>query len=281
MGSFSAAANSLGLTQPGISRQIQQLEREVGVTLVDREQRPVLLTQAGREFLASAEMVVNELEAAMQRIAAVGGRLAGTFYVAASTIPGEYLVPGLLARFTSLYPLVRPSLVITDSTGVAEEVLAKRAQVGFLGARLESRRLKLIPFSEDEIVLVAPENHHFAGRRSIALNDLEGYPFVEREGGSGTLESLKRLLEQQGLRLPEHRVAMVAGTSQAQLAAIEAGVGIGFVSSLVLSSRAQSRVVRVGINGVELKRTLYLAHENAHLSPITGAFVQFAAEYGA
>ncbi|MCL5265317.1 MAG: LysR family transcriptional regulator [Chloroflexi bacterium] len=278
LGSFSAAAQALGTTQPAVSRQIKQLERELGFELIDREQRPVALTLAGREFVSCAETVVSQLETVVERLAARSNDLKGSILVAASTIPGEFLVPGLLAQFTALHPQVRPSLVITDSAGVAEELLSQRAEVGFLGAPLAYPRLCLTPFTEDDLVLIVPAEHPFAQKGTIGLADLAGQPFVEREGGSGTLESLKRLLAQQGMRLPEHRVAMVAGTSQTLLAAIGAGVGIGFVSSLALDSRTRSKVAVVEIDGIKLKRTLYLAHEHGHLSAIAQAFVKFVME---
>ncbi len=272
-GSFSTAARLLGRAQPNVSRQLQQLERELGFDLLDREQRPVTLTPGGREFLACAETVVRELDATVGWLR--GGELSGTLGVAASTIPGEFLVPQLLAGFAGRHSRVRPSLLITDSAGVAEELLARRVEVGFLGAKLAHRDLRLTPFSEDEIVLAVPAGHPFAEKGSIALAELAGQPLVEREGGSGTLGSLKRLLADQGLRMPEHRVAMLAGSSQTQLAAIEAGVGVGFVSSLAVESRPRDRVCTMRIEGATLNRPLYVAHERAPLSPIAQAFVRF------
>lgn len=276
--SFSLAAQALGLTQAGVSRQVRQMERELGFDLIGREQRPVTLTRAGREFLSCAERVLDDLESTIQTIKVGSKQLAGPINIAASTIPGEFLAPDLLARFTARYPGVRPSLIITDSAGVVDELLARRADIGFLGAALAHPKLRLVPFAEDEIILVVPAGHPLAGKGTIPLDALAGQPFVEREGGSGTLESLKRLLAQHGLALPEHQVAMIAGTSQTQLAAIEAGAGLGFVSNLALASRLHPRVVRVEIDGLRFKRTLYMAYENASLSAVGQAFIGFVTE---
>lgn len=278
-GSFSAAARALGLTQPAISRQLKQLERGLGVALVDREQRPVALTPAGKDFLPCAEMIMKQLEVAIQQLAVAGSAPAGPVVVAASTIPGEYLVPGILARFSMLFSHVRPDLIITDSAGVVEALLSGKAEIGFLGAPMVNRRLHLIPFTEDEIVLMIPADHPFAEKRAVPLADLAGQSFVERSGGSGTLESLRRILAQHGQLLPQHRVVMIAGTSQAQLAAIEAGVGLGFVSKLALANRSLPRVVAVEIEGMELRRTLYLAYGRAPLSSAAQALVDFVIEY--
>ncbi|TAK30431.1 MAG: LysR family transcriptional regulator [Chloroflexota bacterium] len=276
LGSFSAAALALGLTQPGISRQVKQLEIELGFALINREQRPVTLTSAGEELISCVESMLGELDSTIQRLRAGESELAGPIRVAASTIPGEFLVPGLLAAFTARHPRVCPSLVVTDSAGVVEELLAGRAEVGFTGAMMAQRRLQLDPVAEDEIVLVVPANHPFAAKGMIELAELAGLPFVERGSGSGTLESLKSLLAREGLSLPQHRVAMVVATSQSQLMAIETGVGLGFVSSLALDSRPSLKLARVTVEGLSLKRTLYLAHERHSLSPIAQAFVRLS-----
>ena len=276
LGSFSAAAHVLGMTQPGISRQVKQLELELGFALINREQRPVDLTPAGKEFFPCAELMLRELDSTVQRLRADGVELAGAIRVAASTIPGEFLVPGLLAGFTTRFPKVCPSLVVTDSAGVVEEILSGRVEVGFLGALMAQRRLHLTPVTEDEIVLVVHANHPFAVRGTVELAELAGLPFIERGSGSGTLESLRNLLAQRELSLPEHRVAMVVATSQSQLTAIETGIGLGFVSSLALDSRPSLKLVRVAVEGLNFKRTLYLAHERASLSPVAQSFVRFA-----
>ena len=276
--SFSLAAQQLGLAQPTMSRQVQQLEREVGVRMIDRERRPIALTPAGQQFLSFAEATVNGLDSAIRQIRFGQIEIEGPIMVVASTTPGEFLVPALLASFTARHPKVRPSLVVTDSAGAARELLARRADAAFLGAPLIHPQVRLVPFREDEIVLAVPIGHRFSQRGAIALADLSGEPLVEREGGSGTLDSLRRLLEQQGLRMPEHQVTMVAGSTQAQLAAIEAGVGLGFVSSLALANQAHRGVFGVRIEEVSLKRALYLAYVPSSLSPVAESFVQSVTE---
>ncbi len=276
--SFSAAAEALGVTQSGVSRQVRQIEQELGFALFAREQRPVTLTRSGREFLSCAERIIEDLDSTIQSIKAGRRQLAGRISIAASTIPGEFLVPDLLARFAARHPGVRPSLLITDSAGVVNELLTRKVDIGFLGAALDHPRLKLVPFAEDEIILLAPAGHALAQKGDVSLDDLAGQPFVEREGGSGTLESLKRLLSSQGLSLPEHQVTIIAGTSQTQLAAIEAGAGLGFVSSLALADRDHPRVARIGLRGLAFRRTLYLAYEPASLSPVAREFALFVTE---
>jgi DNA-binding transcriptional LysR family regulator len=277
-GSFSEAAKSLNLAQPALSRQIQNLERELGITLIDREKRPIGLTKAGKEFLVSAQSFFNEIETTILRHKIGEQELAGSLGVVSSSIPGEFLAPPLLAQFATNHPRVRPSLRLMDSTSAADDLLAHRAEVAFLGMKIDHKALHLIPITTDEIILVVPATHPFSSRSSIKLAELVGQPMIEREEGSGSRQSLIRRLGEQGEQLPEYEAVMVMGTSQAQLAAIEAGVGIGFLSSLALRDRKNRSVVALKIEGLELSRTLYLAHKQTTLSTVAEAFVSFVTE---
>lgn len=274
-GSVSAAASVLGLSQPGLSRQLKQLEHELGVTLIDRERRPISLTPAGRSFLPCAETAIEGLDSAIQRLALGDSGPAGPVVIAASTIPAEFLLPGILARFSGRFPEVRPRLLVMDSASVAEALRARRAEVGFLRALTSPQHLRFFPLAEDEIVLVVPLDHPFAEKRVISLAELAGQPFVERADGSGRFGSLKRNFARRGLHLPEHRVVMAVGSSQVHLAAIEAGVGIGFVSRLAIANRPQVKVAEVEIDGIKIKRTLYLAYGSEPLSSAARALVDF------
>jgi DNA-binding transcriptional LysR family regulator len=277
-GSFSEAARSLSIAQPALSRQVKQMERELGFALFDREKRPIALTPAGKEFLLSAQNFVNQMETLMLQYSADAQELAGKLLVVSSTIPGEFLAPTLLAQFATRHPKVRPNLRQTDSANAADDLLAQKAEVGFLGTWTDNKALHLIPVATDEIILVVPDTHPFAKHPSIQLAELAGQPMIEREEGSGTRRSLLRLLKTQEVQLPQNEVVMTMGTTHAQLAAIEAGIGIGFLSNLALRDRANRNVVGIRIEGLELSRTLYLAHAQTPLSAVAKAFISFVAE---
>ena len=276
-GSFSSAALALGLTQSAVSRQLKQLEQEVGFTLIDRELRPVGLTPAGKSFLPFAETAIKELEEAIQRLSLGDPGPAGPVVLAASTIPAEFVLPSILARFGVRFPRVHLSLLVMDSSAVVDALLAQRVEVGVFRALTSPHRLHLVTLAEDEIVLVVSPGHPFAEKRTIVLHELAGQPFVERADGSGNFGSLQRNFARRGIHMPEHRVVMAVGSSQVHLAAVEAGVGIGFVSRLAIANRPHLKVVEVEIEGIRIKRTLYLGYGNEPLSPAARALVDFIA----
>lgn len=280
-GSFTRASEDLHLTQPGVSRQVQKLERELGVLLFERREGAVHLTAAGERLRTYAEDVLERRRRLLVELQGETTTLSGELRIAASTTPGEFLVPGLVARFTEQYPEVRPQVFITDSSMVVEELVARRWDVGFVGAKLTRRGLRYYPVGEDEVVLATPPDHPFAARSEVALPELEGQPFVEREGGSGTLRTVHQALAERGLSLPPHRTVMVLGTTQAVVSAVENGYGIGWVSSLALEHRGPGRVAVVRLAGVSLRRVLYLIHETRRpLPPVAAAFVNWARKQG-
>jgi DNA-binding transcriptional LysR family regulator len=273
-GSMSAAAAELGISQPGVSRQIQRLEEEIGVRLLDRGSRMLRLTPAGERFRAYADTALAQHEAVLRDVRGETAVLVGELRIGASSTPGEFLVPGLVAAFADRHPGVRPEIFIADSAIVQDEVRAHRWDIGFVGARLNGRGLDLHPVAQDEVVLAVPAGHPFATRGAVSLNELAGQPFLVREEGSGTAASVERALAQRGMTLPEHRTVMVLGSTQAIVSAVEQGLGLGWVSSLALVDRSRERVVPVRLAALPLRRFLFLVRDPRRvLPPAASAFV--------
>ncbi|MCL6545355.1 MAG: hypothetical protein K6T61_08990 [Bryobacteraceae bacterium] len=128
----------------------------------------------------------------------------------------------------------------------------------------------------DEVVLAVPAGHRFAARATVALSELEDEPFVEREGGSGTLLSVRRALAERGLSLPTFRVVMVLGSTQAVVSAVEQGHGLGWVSSLAVAHRRPEYVAAVRLAELPIRRTLYLVTPTRRALPaVPAAFVDW------
>lgn len=266
-GSFSDAARFLGITQPAVTRQIQKLERELRVQLLKRGEGAVMLTPAGKELLAHAERVLAEHQSLLERLSLLREEVDGKLTLAASTIPGEFLVPQILAEFSRLHPAVETTVSILDTQDVLSLLLEDRCDVGFVGATAENPSLSFRKIGEDEIVLAVYPEHPFFQRSYVRLPELEGQPFVMREPGSGTMQSFNRLLSSHGLSLPPHRVSAVLTTTRAVVSAIEAGLGIGFVSSKALSTSPQpGRIKAVHLEGIPLRRDLYVAYVESHVT---------------
>lgn len=275
-GTFSAAAHELSLTQSGVSRQVQKLERELGVALFDRSELPLGLTREGELLREYAERVLAEYAELQQRLRAKPGELSGELRVAASTTPGEFLLPRLISAFTAQHPKVQPDVRILDSAEVVGLLERGAYDVGFTGAKGPGGGLRYWEIAEDEVVLAVPARHPFARRDAVRLEDLPGQPFIAREGGSGTLRSVHEAVAAAGLKFPELRIVMVLGSHEAIVEAVRAGLGLGFVSALALAGRSRQEVRAVRLDGVPVVRPLYLAHPaDGPGSPLPRAFIDF------
>ncbi|MBI3973460.1 MAG: LysR family transcriptional regulator [Chloroflexi bacterium] len=278
-GSITLAAQELGLTQSGLSRQLQRLERRLGILLFERTRGGVRLTPAGERYRAYAEDVVTRRRRLLEELRgeATATPLGGELRIAASTTPGEFLVPRLVAEFTARYPGVRPVVFTTDSRAVIDCVAERQWDIGFVGAQLAAKGVRFDPVATDEVVLAVPAGHPLAQHAAVPLEALAGQDFVEREGGSGTLLSVRQALAARGLTLPPYRVRMTLSTTHAIVSAVRSGYGIGFVSSLALAEPLDRRVVAVRLAGVPLERRLYLVRHARDVLPAQARrFVEFA-----
>ncbi|HEM62349.1 MAG TPA: LysR family transcriptional regulator, partial [Chloroflexi bacterium] len=283
-GSLSAAARAKRISQPAVTKQIQRMESELGLTLLVRgPKRQVELTPAGERVVAFARETLAGYEALEQELGVIKEVGQGTLVLAASTIPGEYILPALLAAFREEYPRIRVEMTISDTADVAKRLLEDTADVGMVGSKPRRPGLRLERLVEDEVVLAVPPGHALAQQESARAEDLQGQRLVLREEGSGTRRSVEQALAASGMALRDEDVALILGSSQAVLQAVEQGLGIGFVSArAAAAARADGRVACVALEGVDLARALYLAYipERAG-DPLVGRFLKFARERSA
>src|SRR5438309_2374744 len=191
-GSFSKAALKLRLTQPTVSGHVKNLEGAVGARLLDRLPRNVVPTEAGKILYRRGRSILNEKDAAIRELGKFFNCVEGSLTVCASTVPGEYLLPRLIAEFHAKYRGVSVELQISDSKVVCNKVLAGTSELGFVGARFDTVGLEFRQFASDTLNLIVPNNDEWKGVASITLDDLAKKPFLSRERGSGTRVTFER-----------------------------------------------------------------------------------------
>jgi DNA-binding transcriptional LysR family regulator len=258
LGSFSEVAKKLGISQPAVSFQIQKLEQELGMRLIDRAQRAFTLTAAGKRLLRFAEAVAAERQKLLHDLEQMRDEVSGELALAASTIPGEFLLPPLLAKFKQRHPAVRIQVEVSDSLNVINKVADNAYEVGFCGLAPAGHDLKAFKIAEDEIVLIVSPEHPFARRREIGLPELESEPLIFREAASGTQRSLEGHLSRAGLDPEKLKPHLVLGSTLAVISAVAGGAGIAFVSNLALNTGLAAAPVRpVRVKGLRMKRDFY------------------------
>jgi DNA-binding transcriptional LysR family regulator len=232
-GSFSAAARSLGISQPAVTMQIQGLESDIGATLLERRYRRVQLTEAGRSLLPTARGVLAKLDAARDEIGRLSDTVSGHLEIAASTTPGQYVLPRLLGSFLRAYPDVTVSLRVHDTAEVIDRVESGEAHIGISGAKRSHAKVEFEELGVDRLVAIAPTNSPIIGASAVPVTVLAAQPFIVREAGSGTRTVIESALRDSGVDPGDLNVVLELGTSEAIVNAVEGGMGVGVVSHMV------------------------------------------------
>lgn len=278
-GSVTAAARHLGCSQPTLSRQLQRLEADLDTRLLQRHATGAELTTAGQQAYEFARERLAAEDALRLELRGGDTRLVGTVRVIASTTPGDYLVPGLIGGFFERHPAVRVEVEIADSAAVPGAILDHRADVGFAGRANPDERLTHTPIASDEVVLAVPATHPLAGLEVVGLSALAGTRLIWREDGSGTQRTFMEALARAGLELPAGSSSVSLGSTHAVVSAVEAGLGIGVVSQRAVAGHAGGRVVGLRLEGVDVRRHLWMVTENGRRPPgPASAFIAFASD---
>jgi DNA-binding transcriptional LysR family regulator len=276
-GSFTAAGKELDLTQAAVSQRIHALEQAIGKSLFDRHGTRILLTEAGRQLYEYAQRIAALHHDAFEAMTGRATLVSGELLLAASTIPGEQLLPGILAGFGKQYPKIRVRATILDSLAVLDEVEQGHVQIGLVGQRRATSNLEFQPFAADELVVVAPANHAWKGLASVPLQELKAQPLVLREPGSGTRWCFEQGLSTVGSTLGDFNVVLELGSNESIKEAVLKGIGVTILSSLAVQKDiADGRLHALTIAGVPLTRALYAAWDTRRvLSPPARVFRQF------
>jgi len=274
LNSFSLAAQQLGLSQPSVSYQVKELEEAIGMPLLDRLGKGVHLTEAGAVLYSYARRTLDVLEEAGLALEEMRGIKRGKLRVGASTTVGIYLLPAALGAFKKLHPGLVISLEIGTRARVQEQVLRNELDLAVVGPALKDPDLAILPFVSDELVVIAPAGHRLAGRRGLAMKDLEGQPFVMREPASGSRSTFEKAARKAGAKLD---VAMELGSNGAIKHAVESGLGLAAISRYACALELSGgRLVELDVRGFPIRRDWHIVHLRRRRLPASVlAFIEF------
>lgn len=276
---FRLASEELLLTQPAVTQQIKALESELGVALFERAAGRVTLTTAGEALLPYAERLAALAAEAQEAVSSAVGGAAGTLAIGASQTIGQYLLPKLIAGFLREFPRVTVTVQGGNTQTVLEALAQHTVQIALIEGPAMRRDVHVEPFMEDHMVCVVPAGHEWADEE-ISVDALRDASFIIRELGSGTRRTLEHALEEAGLRLKDLHIGMTADSTEGQLSAVEAGLGIGFVSRWAVRNQLALGTLRIArVSGLKLARKFSLATlAGPEPTGVAGAFRRFVLE---
>lgn len=281
--SFSKAADASFLTQPTISTHVSSLERELGVTLIDRKGKESRPTKAGRAFYSYAINMINTREKAVMALGNTNSDFSGSIDLRTSSIPGQYLVPELLAAFRREHPQTHFYVEQSDSRQVWDSIVNNEGDLGFTG-EYQNNSLGYEVLTRDPIVLITPKNEKFLNLKeksdSLPLKEFCGEAFVWREDGSATRNSFEKKINNiyPGSRMD---VAVSVNNLESVKRCVAAGLGVSVLSELVTAADGnQAGYLTFHIADVQMEREFYLVYnKNVMLSPLVSHFKEFARNY--
>jgi DNA-binding transcriptional LysR family regulator len=256
---FRIAAEELLLTQSAVTQQIKALESEMDVPLFDRAGGRVSLTPAGAALLPFADRLAALAAEAREAVAAANGSSAGRLALGASQTIGQYLLPGLIAGFLEQNPKVDISVIGGNTQTILEALVEHRVQLCLIEGPAMRRDVQVEPFMEDHMVCVVPSGHAWADQE-IDVRELQQATLVARELGSGSRRIVEQALEKAGLEVKKLRLRMTFDSTEGLLSAVEAGLGIAFVSRWAVRNQLALGTLKLArVRGLNLARMFSLA----------------------
>lgn len=277
LSSFTAAARALGLTQASVSQRISALEESLRMSLFRRRGGKILLTEAGQRLYPFAQRIFLLHREAREQLTRQKSPQKGELHLAASSIPGEHLLPTFLSVFRKRHPNIQVQATVTDTLAVLKQVEQGQVHLGLVGGKRNSPHLEFRPFACDKLVVVVPSVHPLARRKQISTKQLLRLPLILREPGSGSRWCLEDALGRAGRSVRDLRITLELGSNEAIKEAILRGLGASVLSAHAVKKELQAGNLHgLRVADLPLKRDMFLVWDRRRVLPIPARlFVDF------
>jgi DNA-binding transcriptional LysR family regulator len=273
--SFSKASDELHLTQPTISNHIKALEDEFDCKLFDRLGRTILPTKEAEVLYSHSMELIERTNNLREAVGLIKKDISGKLIIGASTIPGVYLLPGLMSEFRKKFPSISFQILISDSKGIIENISRHELLLGIVGAKLGNEHIKYMPFIEDELIVVS--SSHLSKNRMMTLQELLKFPMVLREEGSGTRKETEKFLANKGISLENVHISGVFGSTDAIKQAVKAGLGVSILSKFSVADELKYKILEeIKLTDIQMKRRFYIVtHKKRTLPRLYETFLNY------
>ena len=282
-GSLSAAAEALYITQPAVTKQIQQLHATYGIKLLNRFGKKMVLTDAGEVLYDFASKIFEAEIQAEEILRDFQQRKSGRIRIHASESFGAYYLPFMVNLFRKKYPTpIQISVNIFPNPVVIENTAKLETDLGFVSYPLEHKKLLVREVLEDRLVLIAPPFHPLSRKKVLQPRHLEGQPIIMHEKGSGTRDIIDAFLRNNNLSVS---ISLELSNNEAIKRAVEQGMGLSLISEHVVREEIHGKKLKaIPFADPSLKRKFYLIHhKDKYLSQPLQIFIQtvndWASEY--
>jgi DNA-binding transcriptional LysR family regulator len=275
-GSFKRAADSLYVSQPAVSLQVQNLERQLDVPLFDRGGRRAQLTEAGYLLLNYGERILTLCQETCRALEDLQNLQGGSLIIGASQTTGTYLLPRMIGAFRQKYPDVAVQLHVHSTRRTSWSVANGQIDLAIIGGDIPPElqdSLEIIPYAEDELALIMPPGHPLS-RAELQRDDLYRLQFISLDAQSTIRKAIEQVLTRAGIETRRLKIEMELNSIEAIKTAVQSGLGAAFLSLPAIEKELQMGILhRARIEGVEIKRMLsVIINPNRYRSKAADAF---------
>nr|YP_010021098.1 lysR transcriptional regulator [Chaetoceros muellerii]QOK36117.1 lysR transcriptional regulator [Chaetoceros muellerii]UHB41446.1 lysR transcriptional regulator [Chaetoceros sp. DS1] len=260
--SFTKAAEILYLSQPSLSKQIKILETRLGISLLNRENNTISLTEAGKVFLQYSERILALCEESCRALNDVKNGDRGNLIVGASQTIGTYLMPRVLALFAQNYPQIKINVQVDSTRVIAKKVVNREIDIAVVGGDVPEelkKNLEIENFVDDELILIVPKSHPFAlkKQKTIQKDDLYHLNFITLNSSSTIRKFIDNILIQNNIETKQFNIIMQLNSIEAIKTAVSLGLGAAFVSLSAVEKEIQLETISIiNIENIKITRTL-------------------------
>ena len=278
--SFTKASQELFVSQPAITKHIQELETLYRVRLFERMGNKIQLTAAGKLLLEHSEQILESYRKVEYEMNLLHNEYTGELRLGASTTIAQYILPPLLAQFIEKFPLVSLILLNGNSREIEQALQEHRIDLGLVEGVVRLPNLKYTPFLDDELVAIVHTQSALAGLDEITLEEFVNIPLVLRERGSGTLEVFEAALKKHHLKLSSLSVRMYLGSTESIKLFLEHMDCMGIVSVRSINKELYAGSFKIiDIKGLSMPRELDFVQAQGEEGGLITLFTQFASRY--
>lgn len=276
--SYTKAAQELFISQPAITKHVQELETQYKVRLFERLGTRIALTDAGKLLFDRSEQILEDYNRLAYEMSLLQGEYTGELRLGASTTIAQYVLPPLLAQFTSKFPKVKVSMLNGNTRDIEQALQEHQIDLGFVEGISRQPNLKYTHFLDDELVAIL----RTGGKGNLNLpeeispEELEHLPLVLREHGSGTLDVIEQALLQHHIRLSSLNIVMYLGSTESIKRFLECADCLGIISIRSVTRELQAGKFRViEIKDMPMYRELNFVQPQGQESGLPQTFIDF------
>ena len=275
--SFTRAAKELKISQPAISKHIQELESLYRIQLFERYGTKIKISAAGELLLSHTERILDAFQWLEYDMNQLTNRISGELRIGASSTLAQYILPPLLALFIKKFPEIKVSLINGNSHQIETALLKKKIDLGMIEGISQQTEFHYTPFLRDEIVAVCSTKGTLKEYNEITLKQLKQLPIVLRENGSETLDVMESVFKKRRIRLQDLNIAMRLGSTESIKLFLENSACLGFISVRAIAPEiAAGRFKIIDISDFAIYRTFQFIQTQGISGGIPEDFIRFA-----